>query len=296
MWSSVSAIVTHSADSSVIVIAFVLALYGCSGDGGDASSQPPPPLPAQVAQCQAAGWEQVALDVSGRTRNALWKGPAGSWTKGVIIVMHGGGGRHYQFCADDGPFSLPQIAFSGSAVTQGFGVLLLDSTEGTANRPVTDNQGRPCGKVWDDEVRARPNVDLPFIGKVIDELIPGKRPAGSKTSVFITGLSSGGYMSVRAATHFDDRVAAFAPVSNGDPYGWYRLCDPALGNRAAVADAGFDRETNLPINQRNACLAPGYPNEKTWDIANPARELTFRLFHHENDGVNDLSCNDKLQA
>jgi poly(3-hydroxybutyrate) depolymerase len=210
--------------------------------------------------------------------------------------MHGGGGKYYQFCADDGPFSLPQIAFSESAVTQGFGVLLLDSTEGAANGPVTDNQGRSCGKVWDDEVRARPNVDLPFIGKVIDELIPSKRPAGSKSSVFITGLSSGGYMTVRAATHFDDRVTAFAPVSNGDPYGWYRLCDPALGNRDEVAGAGFDRETNLQIIQRNACLAPSYPNEKIWDTTNPTRKPTFRLFHHENDGINDLSCNDKLQA
>jgi pimeloyl-ACP methyl ester carboxylesterase len=210
-----------------------------------------------------------------------------------VIVLHGGGGEHFQWCVANAPVVAPQVGFSESAVADGFAVFLLNSTD-----RVTDNEGRLCGKVWDDEVRKRPNLDLPFIGAVIRDLVPQVRPAGSRSEVFITGLSSGGYMTTRAATHFDKLVTAFAPVSSGDPYGWHRRCEAGSTARASVHGAGFDNETGRQITEREACRAPAYPNEKPWDSAGPQPQAkpAFRVFRHEQDGINDQSCSQKVSV
>lgn len=136
-------------------------------------------------------------------------------------MLHGGGGQHTHFCVANHPIIAPQVRFTELALAQGFAVFVLNSSD-----RVTDTEGRVCGKVWDDEVRDRPNLDLPFIGEVIQSVMRQVRPAGSRTEVFLTGLSSGGYMTVRAATHFEALVTALAPVSSGDPYGWHRICAP----------------------------------------------------------------------
>jgi poly(3-hydroxybutyrate) depolymerase len=235
------------------------------------------------------GWSRVTLDVGGVPRALLWKGPAGPWTKGAIIVLHGGGGQHFQWCVANAPVVAPQVRFSEMALADGFAVFLLNSSD-----RVTDNEGRVCGKVWDDEVRSRANLDLPFIENVVRQQMPGLRPAGSREAVFITGLSSGGYMTARAATHFDGLVTAFAPVSSGDPYGWHRVCEPGLTARKVVRGAGFDNETGLQIIESDACRSAAYPNEKPWESMNPAVKPRFRVFHHQNDGVNDFSCGQKI--
>jgi pimeloyl-ACP methyl ester carboxylesterase len=205
------------------------------------------------------------------------------------VVLHGGGGQHFQWCVANAPVVAPQVRFSELAVADGFAVWLLNSSD-----RATDNDGRRCGKVWDDEVRHRPNLDLPFLGETIGGLIPKMRPDGSRKEIFLTGLSSGGYMTVRAATHFDNRVTAFAPVSSGDPYGWHRVCEPGLTPRKTVHGAGFDNETGKQIPERDACRAQAYPNEKPWDGTNPARKPTYRVFHHRNDGIHDRSCGEKV--
>ena len=157
----------------------------------------PAGTPFQERQCARRGWLPVVLNVGGLPRRILWKGPNGPWTKGAILVMHGGGGHHFQFCIANARTTKPQVSFTELALAEGFAVFLLESSD-----RVTDNEGRLCGKVWDDEVRARPNLDLPFIEQVILTLIPKARPAGSRNEIFATGLSSGGYMTVRASTHF----------------------------------------------------------------------------------------------
>jgi hypothetical protein len=182
------------------------------------------------------------------------------------------------------------VRFAELAVAEGFAVFLLDSTD-----RFTDADGRPCGKAWDDQVQRRPNLDLPYIGEIIGNLLPTLRPRGSRSEIFLTGLSSGGYMTVRAATHFDDRVTAFAPVSSGDPYGWHRTCDPSLSPRRVVRGIGLDNETGKPISERGACTSTTYPNEKPWESARPTRKPVFRLFHHENDAIHDFSCGEKVR-
>lgn len=238
----------------------------------------------------AKGWQRVALEAAGLPRRLLWNGPLQGWTKGAIVVLHGGGGHHFQFCVANAALVAPQVRFAKAALAGGFAVFLLDSSDG-----VTDTEGRSCGKVWDDEVRGRANLDLPFIGEVLRRVIPARRPPGSRSEVFLTGLSSGGYMTVRAATHFDDLIAAFAPVSSGDPYGWHRVCEPGLSRRRTVHGAGFDNETGRRIIEIGACLSDRDANEKPWDSTRPAVKPAFRLFHHRYDGINDPSCGEKVR-
>lgn len=247
--------------------------------------------PFQEKQCARRGWQPVTVNVSGLERRILWQAPAGPWTKGAIIILHGGGGHHFQFCVANARIIQPQVQFTELALKDGFAVFLLESSD-----RVTDNEGRPCGKVWDDEVRNRPNLDLPFIETVIRTVIPGARPAGSRSEIFITGLSSGGYMTVRASTHLANLVTAFAPVSSGDPYGWHRICENGTTARRTVHGAGYDNETGKQIIEADACRSPAYPNEKPWDGRNVAIKPVFRIFHHKYDGINDVSCGEKVAA
>lgn len=266
---------------------FGLLLTGC---GRFASAQASGSDPAyQEKQCMAQGWQRVVVPVAGISRELLWKAPAGVWPKGVIIVLHGGGGQYFQWCVANARVVAPQVRFSELALQEGFAVFLLNSSD-----RVTDNEGRVCGKIWDDEVRNRPNLDLPFIGNVIREVVPQLRPDGSRKEIFLTGLSSGGYMTTRAATHFDDQVKAFAPVASGDPYGWHRICEAGMTLRKKVHGAGFDNETGKQITEVDACRADHYPNEKIWDSARPAIKPAFRIFRHEMDGINDASCSKKI--
>jgi pimeloyl-ACP methyl ester carboxylesterase len=227
----------------------------------------------------------------GRQRLVLWKAPAGAWTRGALIVLHGGGGSHTNYCVANVASIAAQVRFTDLALARGFAVFLLDSSD-----QVTDTEGRLCGKVWDDEVRARENLDLPFVDEVLARVIPARRPGASRNDIYLTGHSSGAYMAVRAASRFADRISAFAPVAGGDPYGWFRDCTPRATDRPNVFGAGFDAETRRQIIEPGACSANAYPNEKPWDGASIAAKPVFRVFHHAQDGINDRSCVDKVRA
>jgi poly(3-hydroxybutyrate) depolymerase len=268
------------------------ACMSCGGGTLPPSAEAGPVASVQEGQCHASGWRREVIEAAGLQRLVLWKAPAGAWSRGAIIVLHGGGGQHTNFCVANVSLIAPQVRFTELALAQGFAVFLLDSSD-----RVTDTAGRACGKVWDDEVRSRANLDLPFIEAVLRGAIPTVRPAGSRSEVFVTGLSSGGYMTVRAATRFGDLVTAFAPVSSGDPYGWYRDCTRRAGDRPNVSGAAFDSETARQVIEPGACAsAAGHPNEKPWDGGSIPRKPVFRLFHHAQDGINDRSCVDKVRA
>lgn len=210
-----------------------------------------------VQQCIEDGWSSTAIYAGGLRRSILWKQPTGRWPNGAIVVLHGGGGSHYQFCAG-GNLVQPQIAFTRLAIEQGFAVFLLDSTTDI----VTDAAMQECGKRFDFSVLDRANVDLPFIDKVISQFVPTRRPWLSNRKIFLTGLSTGGFMTIRAATNFDDKITAFAPVSAGDPYGTETNCDPDLSSRTSAKGILTDIETGKEIIEPNACLTFAYPNEK----------------------------------
>jgi pimeloyl-ACP methyl ester carboxylesterase len=281
---------------SIMTLVLLATLAGC---GGGASVLPPeattPTTPTRVPtvqeqQCNQAGWRSETLVVGGLPRGVLWKAPPGTWARGALVVMHGGGGQHANFCVANVSLIAAQVRFTDMALAQGFAVFLLDSSD-----RVTDTEGRLCGKVWDDEVRQRDNLDLPFIGQVLRQLIPAARPAGSQADVYLTGLSSGGYMAVRAATHFGDLITAFAPVASGDPYGWVRDCTPRAGDRTNVFGVGLDAETRRNISEPGACASTSWPNEKPWDGLVLAPKPPFRLFHHAQDGIHDRSCVEKVR-
>jgi poly(3-hydroxybutyrate) depolymerase len=274
-----------SVTTLLLLIGLTVSLTACAGSRSANSSD-------ALKTCAQNGWQQVEFSVAGHKRAYFWKGPPGAWSKGTIIVMHGGGGSHHQFCALAGPLTNAQVRFTDMAVQRGFGVLVLNSTD-----KITDSEGRLCGKIWDDEVRNRPNIDLPFIRAVITEHIPKLRGGNGASAVFLTGLSSGGYMTVRAATELSSLVTAFAPVSNGDPYGWHRVCVPKPGGRQDVHGAGYDNDTGKEIIEQGSCAAvSGYKNEAPWPQAAAGQKPVFKIFHHRQDGVNDFSCNERVRS
>jgi len=266
-------------------------LLGACGGGGESATLSGPTPTVQESQCLAAGWQRLVIEAGGLQRTVLWKAPAAGWTRGAVVVLHGGGGQHANFCVANVSSIGPQVRFTEQALAQGHAVFLPDSSD-----RVSDNGGRLCGKVWDDEVRARPNLDLPFLEQLLRVSIPALRPAGSRAEVFMVGHSSGGYMTVRAATRLPDLIKAFAPVASGDPYGWFRDCSPRATDRVNVFGAGFDSETRRQIIEPDACAAASYPNEQPWDGASAAVRPAWRAFHHVQDGINDLSCVLKVSA
>lgn len=239
----------------------------------------------------AAGWQRLVIDAAGLQRAVLWKAPAVGWTRGALVVLHGGGGQHANFCVANSSVIAAQVRFTDAALAQGFAVFLPDSSD-----RVTDTEGRRCGKVWDDEVRARANLDLPLFEHLLGNAIPGLRPTGARNEVFLVGHSSGGYMTVRSATRLADRISAFASVAGGDPYGWFRDCTPRAGDRINVFGAAFDNETRRQIIEPGACASASQPNEKPWDGAALAARPPWRVFHHVQDGINDVSCVEKLRG
>lgn len=238
-------------------------------------------------ECLQKGWQKTTINVDGLPRKILWKGPKQAWKNGAIIALHGGGGTYSNFCTNI-ELGKPMIDFSELAISQGFAVISLDSEDGL----LRDTEGYSCGKRWLSMAEDnKSNPDLLFIEKVITEVIPSLRPANSPKDIFITGISNGGFMTVLAATHFGDKISAFAPVSAGDPYGIYVDCIqvPLRDTPGKLIDS----ETNKPINEKNACKADSYTHEKQWRVM--GFQTSFKLFYHEGDGVDDTSCKEKIQ-
>jgi len=234
------------------------------------------------------GWQKIEFTAAGLSRSLLYKSP-GRWRKGVILVLHGGGGEAAGFC-DGGLLMKPQVEFTAEALSRGFAVMALESTADS----VCDAQDRPCGKRFDFSVLPRPNVDLPYIAHILNTIIPSKRPAWSNKRVFIVGISTGGFMAVRAATHFDKQFTAFATVSAGDPYGTYGVFDPKLNRRTETNGKLVDRETGKSITEVNSCLSVEHPNESPWESQGAISKPWFFQAHHEDDSLVDISCAYKL--
>jgi pimeloyl-ACP methyl ester carboxylesterase len=247
------------------------------------STSPPDP----EAECLERGWTKLSFAVGEATRELLWRGPEGAWARGAIVALHGGGGFSALWCSSSA-LTAEMLEFTESAAERGFAVFALNSLADG----FTDPWGRECGKRFDFTSPAEVNVDLPYIEEVLLHTIPALRPSGSNEKVFVTGISGGGFMTVRAATHFDGTIAAFAPIAAGDPYGTYIFCDEQEND---VNPGGYlDNETNLPIRTLDACSAEEYPHEREWESENPAQRPPFMQLHHLDDGLVDSSCMEKV--
>lgn len=243
-----------------------------------------------LGHCTSRGWERIDLTVNGRERMVLAKHPRAAWALGAVLVLHGGGGSGAHFCMGGGRLIEAQSRFTDLASARGFAVFLLEATTDV----VTDAAGRPCGKRFDFSVFPRANVDLPYVRAVIDDLVAKRRPFGSNPAVFMTGLSTGGYMTIRAAAEYADRIRAFAPVAAGDPFGSDPICDTALSPRTAAKGIVVDRETRRNITAIDACTGADDPNESAWP-ASAAPRPVFKQFHHAGDGIVDRSCFEKAR-
>lgn len=271
---------------AVSVPLIVVLAAGCSGRLRSTSGVAPAESTVNtLAQsCLRQGWQQVNLRVDGLERRVLWKGPPEGWDNGVILVLHGGGGQADHLCAG-GMLVQPQIRFAKLALERGFAVFALDAT----TDQVTDAAGRACGKRFDFSVLDRRNLDLRYVETIITETVPAKRPKGSNPAVFITGLSTGGYMTTRVAGELGDSITAFAPVSAGDPYGTDTICDTSLSARTAAKGILVDRQTGKEIVDDAACVSSVTTREATW-LGSTGRRPPFKQFHHEADGIVDISC------
>lgn len=244
-----------------------------------------------LVECQERLWSPMQVAVGGSTRDLLWRVPAGGWSRGAIVLFHGGGGSYSEWC-NDTDLTHHQKEFAESALAAGFAVFALDSTDGG----FTDSQGLSCGKRFDATSALATNIDLPFVATVLQTIIPNARPWGSNPNIYLTGHSSGGFMATRAATHFDDVVSAFVPVSGGDPYGVDIVCDAQYTERDNVPGLYVDRETQLGIHKEGACDAQAYPNELALETSYPWRLPSFKQLHHRYDQGVNLSCMKKANT
>lgn len=243
------------------------------------------------SQCLEKGWRKIIVNIDGQERKILWNCPKGRWENGAIIVLHGGGGSYSNFCSNI-RIGGPMIEFSDLAIKEGFAVFSLDSE----NDLMKDEKGNPCGKRWDCLEHDYPNADLAFIETVITKTIPQLRPSDSARGIFIAGISNGGFMTILAATHFEDKISAFAAVSAGDPYGTYMDCADKSTGREGAPGRWYDNETHTEIGETDACTAAVYPHEKEWKQSITAGGPIFKQFHHEGDKGVDISCMKKAQS
>jgi pimeloyl-ACP methyl ester carboxylesterase len=246
--------------------------------------------PDPVAECAERGWDTVSFEIQGEQRNLLWRAPAaGAWTRGAIVVMHGGGGASSDWCVE-GALTHDMLALTEAAIDAGFAVFSLNSSG------FTDDTGQDCGKRFDALSPPEENRDIAYIERVIGTTIPGLRPAGSNDKIFMTGISNGGFMTTRASTHFDDSIAAFAPVAAGDPYGSMITCPATDVAEDKLRPGGYlDKESILPISVVEACALRSSSREMAWESKNPSTYPPFMLLHHKQDGAVDLSCMNKVK-
>lgn len=251
--------------------------------GGAQTASQATAVSANIQACLDLGWQHrdvpVKVGQQIEVRNLVWKQPiSGQWSKGAMIVLHGGGGGKYSnWC--QGTTNSSQ--FVNMALSRGYAVFAMDASD-----QATDRLNRSCkNKAWDAAVKNQANIDLPFFEQVLTDIIPSLRPIGSNQSTFVTGISSGGFMTIRASTHFDHLVTAFASMSTGDPYGLAFDCD----------QIALDNETGSSIATRNSCVSPSgmYPKENQWETSRSELKPSFLMLHHEDDALVDISCHHK---
>lgn len=240
--------------------------------------------PDYAQECEERGWRRYATQVNGLSRQLYWRAPVGAWSKGAIVLLHGGGSSYTSWCGS-APGSYNMIAFTEAAVRRGFAVIALDSTDGV----LKDAWDQQCGKRF-DFASSPANVDLPFFDSVISSFVPGLRPSGSNGRIFMTGFSNGGFMTVRAATHFDNKIAAFASAGAGDPYGTYMYCEATLTDRPQAPGIFVDNDTDRTIGAPQACVAGGYTDERAWESSGSVGKPPFKLLHHRYDDQVNISC------
>lgn len=116
----------------------------------------------------------------------------------LIIALHGGGGRGKKFSKGDRHRILREADKHGIVVVFPEG---LKRQWNDGRTEIYENMRRPID----------PPDDVGFIERIIDRMIKEYGIDGKR--VFATGISNGGFMSIRLALELSDRIRAIAPVT-----------------------------------------------------------------------------------
>jgi len=163
----------------------------------------PPPAPAYLP----AGVHEHQLDVDGVRRRWTTVVPAGERRTGLVVVLHGVGGRG---------LDMRSVGFDPLGEASGVVMAYPDAHGGAWN------DGRPGA---DPVVPGPPVDDGRFLGLVIDETVARTGADGGR--VAIVGFSSGAVMASRLACDRADRVGAIALVAGTAGQGFEQSCRPA---------------------------------------------------------------------
>ncbi len=128
----------------------------------------------------------------------------------LVLVMHGSGQNGAQIRVETG------YGFERLADQHGFAVVYPDSYSFDWN---------DCGKIGDYNMNGRPVDDVGFLGALVDKLVT--ETGAARDRVFATGVSSGGFMSLRLALEDPSRYRAVAAVSASAHAPDNFLCKPA---------------------------------------------------------------------
>lgn len=153
-----------------------------------------------------------AIEAGGLKRTYLAYVPRGlAKNAPLVMVMHGSGESAAQIRIETG------YAFERLADQHGFAVAYPDSSSFDWN---------DCSKVGDFTVNGREVDDVLFLTRLADKLV-GEIGIGPGR-VFATGVSAGGFMSIRLALEAPSRFRAVAAVSANVPAPENFKCTPAV--------------------------------------------------------------------
>lgn len=152
-----------------------------------------------------------SIEVNGLKRTYLTYLPQGL-PKGapLVMVMHGSGESGAQIRIDTG------YGFERLADQHGFAVVYPNSYSFDWN---------DCSKVGDFSANGREVDDTGFLSALSDKLITDI--GSDRNHIFATGVSSGGFMSIRLALEASSRFRAIAAVSANVPSPENFKCKPA---------------------------------------------------------------------
>lgn len=164
---------------------------------------------ATVLLCLLTGCAGMeSIDVNGTERDFIVRAPESYEPNQlpVVLVLHGGGGnaRSMMRYSDFGDLAEKE------------GVLVVF--------PNGADRGWNDGRV-DKNVR-REGDDVEFLGALLDHLEAIYDIDESR--VFVTGISNGGFMSIRAACDMPERITAIAPVAASMSEEVFAYCQPTV--------------------------------------------------------------------
>ncbi|MFZ6742033.1 alpha/beta hydrolase family esterase [Undibacterium sp. JH2W] len=148
----------------------------------------------------------------------------------LVLVMHGSGQSAEDIRVETG------YGFERLADQHGFAIAYPDSYSFDWN---------DCGKIGDYQVNGRDIDDVGFLNALTDKLITDL--GTDKTRVFATGVSAGGFMSLRLALESPARFRAVAAVSASVQVPQNFRCKPA-GTGTSVMIMNGTKDPLVPYN------------------------------------------------